>query len=268
MSARLADKIALVTGGGSGMGRAGAQALAREGATVVVADLAYERAAAIAEQIRADGGNATALTTDVSASEQVQSLVDRVAERHGRIDVLYHTAADTRFINNEDRRLTELDESVWDRMIGIHLTGAFLVCKYVGRLMLRQGRGSIILSGTVDALIGVAGLDSYTAAKGGVIALTRSLAAGLGPDGIRVNTICPGFVSSEPQMEWLADPARAATVQSLHILPIPTPEQIAPFVVYLASDESAAVTGGIFPIDAGYMAFKANIDVMGAMRTD
>ncbi len=267
MSGRLEGKIALVSGGGSGMGRAGAQAFAREGARVVVADLVLERAAAVAEQITAEGGDALALSTDVSSSDQVRALVNRVAERHGRIDVLYHTAADTPFINTEDRRLTELDEAVWERMIAIHLTGTFLVCKYVGRLMLRQHSGSIILSGTVDALIGVAGLDSYTAAKGGVIALTRSLAAGLGPDGIRVNTICPGFVSSEPQMEWMSDPSRAATIQSLHILPIPTPEQIVPFAVYLASDESAAVTGGIFPIDAGYMAFKAAIDVMGTMRT-
>ncbi len=267
MSGRLEGKVALVTGGASGMGRTGAQAFAREGARVVVADLALERAAAVAEEITAEGGDALALPTDVSSSERVQALVDATLERYGRIDVLYHTAADVRFINNEDRRLTEMDEAVWDRMIAIHLTGTFLVCKYVGQVMLRQRSGSIILSATTDALIGVAGLDSYTAAKGGVVSMTRSLAAGLGPDGIRVNAICPGFVATESQLEWMADPDRAATLEPLHILPIATPEQIAPFAVYLASDESAVVTGGIFPIDSGYMAFKAKIDVMGAMRT-
>jgi len=112
----------------------------------------------------------------------------------------------------------------------------------------------------------IAGLDSYTAAKGGVTSMVRSFAAGVGRDGVRVNAIAPSFVSTEPQMVWLDDDQARATIASLHILPIPTPEQIAPFVVYLASDESAAVTGTVFPIDAGYMAFKAQLDVMGTMQ--
>jgi NAD(P)-dependent dehydrogenase (short-subunit alcohol dehydrogenase family) len=160
-----------------------------------------------------------------------------------------------------------MPEAVWDRMIAIHLTGAFLMCKYVGRAMIDNGAGSIILTATTDALIGVAGLDAYTAAKGGVVAMTRSLAAGLAPDGIRVNAIAPSFVATESQMEWMADPDRARALDPLHLLPIATPEQIAPFAVYLASDEAAVVTGGIYPIDSGYMAFKAQIDVMGAMQT-
>jgi len=131
--------------------------------------------------------------------------------------------------------------------------------------MIAQRAGSIILTATTDALIGCPGLDSYTAAKGGVVALTRSFAAGVGKDGVRVDAICPSFVTTEPQLEWLKKPGSQAVMEVLHLLPIPTPEQIAPFVVYLASDESAAVTGGIFPIDSGYMAFKANIDIMGAV---
>jgi NAD(P)-dependent dehydrogenase (short-subunit alcohol dehydrogenase family) len=260
---RLDGKVALVVGGGSGIGRAGAQAFAREGATVVVADLRPERAEAIAAGI---GARATAATVDVASSEQVQRLVNETVERHGRIDALFHCAADVPFVNGEDRRLTELPEETWDRMLAIHLTGTFLVCKYVGRAMLARKAGSIILTATADALVGCAGLDSYTAAKGGVVSMTRSLAAGLGPDGIRVNAICPGFVATEPQMAWMADPARAATLDPLHLLPVATPEQIAPLAVYLASDESAVATGGIYPIDSGYAAFKARIDVMGAMR--
>jgi NAD(P)-dependent dehydrogenase (short-subunit alcohol dehydrogenase family) len=231
-------------------------------------DVNGQRAQAVADGIVAGGGQAFAAVADVSSSQQVQRAVDETLSRAGRVDVLYHCAADVRFINNQDRRLTELDEAVWDRMIAVHLTGCFLICKYVGRAMLAQRSGSIILSGTTDALIGVAGLDSYTAAKGGVISMTRSLAAGLGGDGIRVNAICPSFVSSESQMEWMGDPERAAALEPLHLLPVATPEQIAPLAVYLASDESAVVTGGIFPIDSGYMAFKAHVDVMGAMRTD
>ena len=135
--------------------------------------------------------------------------------------MLYHCAVDVRFVNYEDRRLTELDDAVWDRMIDLCLTGAFYLCKHVGRQMLAQRSGSIILSATTDALIGVAGLDSYTAAKGGVVSLTRSFAAGMAPDGVRVNALCPAFVSTEPQMDWLDVPESRAAIESLHLLPDP-----------------------------------------------
>jgi NAD(P)-dependent dehydrogenase (short-subunit alcohol dehydrogenase family) len=261
MADRLDGKVALVVGGGSGMGRAGAAAMAAEGATVVVSDIALDRAEAVADAI---GG--TAMHVDVASAETVERLVRDVVAAHGRIDALYHCAADVHFVNTEDRRLTELDDPIWHRMIDVHLTGTFYVLKHVGRQMLAQRSGSIIVSSTVDALVGCAGLDSYTAAKGGVTAMVRSFAAGIGRDGVRVNAIAPSFVSTEPQMVWLDDDKARATIESLHVLPIPTPEQIAPFVVYLASDESAAVTGTVFPVDAGYMAFKAQVDVMGTMQ--
>jgi len=169
-------------------------------------------------------------------------------------------------VNTQDKRLTELEDDIWNRVIDVHLTGTFQVLKHAGRQMIAQRSGSIIVSSTVDALVGCAGLDSYTAAKGGVTSLIRSFAAGIGRDGVRVNAIAPSFVSTESQRVWLDDERAKATIQSLHILPVPTPEQIAPFVVYLASDESAAVTGTVFPIDSGYMAFKAQVDVMGTMQ--
>jgi len=258
---RLDGKVALVVGGGSGMGRAGAAAMAAEGATVVVSDLALDRAEAVAGAI---GG--TAMYVDVASASTVEQLVRDVVAAHGRLDAVYHCAADVHFVNTEDRRLTELDDPIWHRMIDIHLTGTFYVLKHVGRQMLAQRSGSIIVSSTVDALVGCAGLDSYTAAKGGVTSMVRSFAAGVGRDGVRVNAIAPSFVSTEPQMVWLDDDRARTTIESLHILPIPTPEQIAPFVVFLASDESAAVTGTVFPVDAGYMAFKAQVDVMGTMQ--
>ncbi len=260
---RLDGKIALVVGGGSGMGRAGATAMAADGAKVVVSDLSLDRAEAVAAAI---GENASAMYVDVTSPERVERVVAETVERFGRLDVLYHCAADVHFVNTQDKRLTELEDDVWARMIDIHLTGTFNVLKHVGRQMVRQGSGSIIVSSTVDALVGCAGLDSYTAAKGGVTSLIRSFAAGVGRDGVRVNAIAPSFVSTEPQRVWLDDDRARSTIQSLHILPVPTPEQIAPFVVYLASDESIAVTGTVFPIDAGYMAFKAQVDVMGTMQ--
>jgi len=260
---RLEGKVALVVGGGSGMGRAGAAAMAAEGAAVVVSDVSLERAQAVAAAI---GASAVALQVDVTSSELVERLVAETVARFGRIDALYHCAADVHFVNTSDTRVTELDDKTWDRMIDIHLTGTFRVLKHVGRQMIAQGSGSMIVSSTVDALVGCAGLDSYTAAKGGVTSMVRSFAAGIGRDGVRVNAIAPSFVTTEPQLVWLDDEQARSTIGSLHILPIPTPEQIAPFVVYLASDESAAVTGTIFPIDAGYMAFKAQLDVMGTMQ--
>jgi NAD(P)-dependent dehydrogenase (short-subunit alcohol dehydrogenase family) len=245
------------------MGRAGAAAMATEGARVVVSDIALDRAESVASSI---GGDATAMRVDVTSAELVEQVVAATVERFGRLDVLYHCAADVHFVNTQDTRLTELDDEVWARMIDIHLTGTFYVLKHAGRQMVAQGGGSIIVSSTVDALVGCAGLDSYTAAKGGVTSLIRSFAAGVGRDGVRVNAIAPSFVSTEPQRVWLDDPHALSTIESLHILPVPTPEQIAPFVVYLASDESSAVTGTVFPVDAGYMAFKAQVDVMGTMQ--
>lgn len=260
---RLERKVALVVGGGSGMGRAGAVAMAAEGAKVVVSDVALDRAEAVAAAI---GGDTIGMHIDVTSAELVEQVVSATVERFGRLDVLYHCAADVHFVNTQDKRLTELEDEVWARMIDIHLTGTFYVLKHAGRQMVARGGGSIIVSSTVDALVGCAGLDSYTAAKGGVTSLVRSFAAGVGRDGVRVNAIAPSFVSTEPQRVWLDDPQALSTIQSLHILPVPTPEQIAPFVVYLASDESSAVTGTVFPVDAGYMAFKAQVDVMGTMQ--
>jgi NAD(P)-dependent dehydrogenase (short-subunit alcohol dehydrogenase family) len=266
MAGRLDGKVALVVGGGSGMGRAGASAMAAEGASVVVADIALDRAERVAEAIAKSDGTAAALYVDVARPELVERLVEDTVARFERIDALYHCAADVHFVNTQDKRLTELDDAVWHRMIDVHLTGTFYVLKHVGRQMLAQRSGSIIVSSTVDALVGCAGLDSYTAAKGGVTSLVRSFAAGMGADGVRVNAIAPSFVSTEPQMVWLEDNSARATIESLHILPIPAPEEIAPFVVFLASDESSAVTGTVFPVDAGYMAFKAQVDVMGTMQ--
>ncbi len=264
MSKRVAGKVALVTGAGSGMGRAGATLLASEGAKVVVADINEKTGARVCNSIAEAGGEATFVRVDVLSSDSVRAMTDAAVSRYGRIDILYHNAVDVRFVNEEDRRLTDLADETWDHMIDLVLNGTFRCCKHVGRQMLAQRSGSIILTATVDALIGCAGLDAYTAAKGGVISLTRSFAAGMAKEGVRVNAVCPGFVTTEPQLSWIEKREAQQMMNMLHLLPVATPEQIAPFIVYLASDESAVVTGGIFPIDSGYMAFKANVDLMGA----
>jgi NAD(P)-dependent dehydrogenase (short-subunit alcohol dehydrogenase family) len=263
VAGRLQGKTAIVTGAGSGIGRATAVAYAAEGANVVLAELVPERGERIAAEI---GRAAVAMAVDVTDAAAVEECVARTVERFGAVDVVVHSAADVPLVNDYDARLTEIDPAVWQRIIDLFLNGTFHVCRFAGRRMIEQGRGSIVLVATTDALVGVAGLDAYTAAKGGVVALTRSFAAGMAPDGVRVNAIAPSFVATEPQQRWLADPGSAETIDRLHLLPIATPEQIAPLAVYLGSDESEVVTGAVLPVDSGYMAFKAKVDVMGAMR--
>src|SRR4029077_20381223 len=165
------------------------------------------------------GDNATPMHVDVTSPELVERVVASAVESFGRIDALYHCAADVHFVNTQDRRLTVLDDDVWARMIDIHLTGTFNVLKHVGRHMVARRSGSIVVSSTVDALVGCAGLDSYTAAKGGVTALVRSFAAGVGRDGARVTATAPGLVATEPQKVWLDDADASATIARLHILP-------------------------------------------------
>ena len=240
--------------------------MAAEGARVVIAEIDPERGERVASQIRDAGGEAVADVVDVTDAAAVEAMVARTVERWGSLDTLFHCAVDVPFVNNEDGRITELPDEVWQRMLDLVLTGTFNCAKHAGRQMIAQGSGSIILTATTDALIGSAGLDAYTAAKGGVVAMTRSFAAGVARDGVRVNAICPSFVTSEPQREWLANEDSARAVDALHLLPVPSPEEIAPLVVYLASDEAAAMTGAVIPIDSGYMAFKANLDIVGAMR--
>jgi NAD(P)-dependent dehydrogenase (short-subunit alcohol dehydrogenase family) len=265
-SGRLAGLVVAVTGGGSGIGRAGAVACGAAGARVLVTDIDAGRAETVATSIREAGGEAASLAVDVTDRAQVAAMVEAAVERWGSLDGLFQCAVDVAFVNNRDARLTDLDDEVWERMLDVVLTGTYNCCKAVGRQMIAQGSGSIVLTATDDALIGCAGLDAYTAAKGGVVAVTRSFAAGVARDGVRVNSICPSFVSSEPQRDWLDDDASRRSVDALHLLPIPTPEDIAPLVVYLLAEESRSMTGAVLPIDSGYMAFKANLDIVGAMR--
>jgi NAD(P)-dependent dehydrogenase (short-subunit alcohol dehydrogenase family) len=255
----LAGKTAIITGAASGIGRAGARAFAAAGAQVVVADLDEARGRAVVAEIGAD--RALFHQVDVKDTGAVQAMVAAAVARFGRIDALFHNAMNVPLVNRADNRATELPESVWQEIIDLVLTGTFLCCKYVGRQMLAQKSGSIILTATTDALIGQAGIDAYTAAKGGVVAMTRSLAAGLSPEGIRVNAICPGFVDTPHQAPFLKNPAERQKLEALHLMGILEPEEIADFAVYLAGDKAKRMTGGIYPVDSGYTAFKGTMSL-------
>ena len=251
--ALLTGKVAIVTGAASGIGRAGAQAFAAEGATVVVADIDRQGGENVAREI---GGGAVFQQVDVRDTAQVQRMAADTGTRFGQIDVLFHNAMNVPLVNRGDGRATELSEDTWHEIVDLVLNGTFYCCKYVGKQMLRQRSGSIILTATTDALIGQAGIDGYTAAKGGVVAMTRSLAAGLSPEGVRVNAICPGFVETPHQAPFMSDPEGRKKIEDLHLMGILQPQDIADFATFLASDKARRVTGGIFPVDAGYTAFK------------
>jgi NAD(P)-dependent dehydrogenase (short-subunit alcohol dehydrogenase family) len=256
MQGRLTGKVALVTGAGSGMGRAGSVAMAAEGAAVAVADLNGESADRVSTSILKAGGRAMPFAFDVTHEREVIAAVDAIHSEFGKLDILYTCAIDSADVSQNDGKLIDLDLTTLRRIIDVNLFGALICAKHVGIRMVAQGGGAIIFSGTVDGLVGCSGLDAYTAAKGGLMAVTRSLAAGLGAHGVRVNSVCPGFVMTEAHESWLHDTAAVAAVQRLHILTVPAAEDIAPLVVYLASDEARCVTGAVWPIDAGYSAFK------------
>jgi NAD(P)-dependent dehydrogenase (short-subunit alcohol dehydrogenase family) len=250
----LSGKIAIITGAASGIGRAGVRAFADAGAQVVVADINEKNGRAVVEETGA--GKAAFEKVDVRDSQSVQRMAANTVARFGRIDALFHNAMNVPLVNKGDGRATELPEETWHEIVNLVLHGTFHCCKYVGQQMLRQGAGSIILTATTDALIGQAGIDAYTAAKGGVVAMTRSLAAGLSPAGVRVNAVCPGFVETPHQAPFLGNPVERKKIEDLHLMGILQPEDIADFATFLASDKARRVTGGIFPVDAGYTAFK------------
>src|SRR4030095_1913633 len=200
----LSGKVAIVTGAASGIGRAGGRAFAAAGATVVVADINKEGGERVVQEIGA--GRAQFEPVDVRDTLQGQRMVANTIARCGRIDALFHNAMNVPLVNRGDGRATELEEATWHEIIDLVLNGTFYCCKYVGQQMLKQGAGSIILTATTDALIGQAGIDAYTAAKGGVVAMTRSLAAGLSPAGVRVNAVCPGFVETAAHAALLRTP--------------------------------------------------------------
>lgn len=258
---RLKGKVAIVTGGASGIGKAGCEMMACEGAQVIVADIDMAGAEKVAKSIRADGGVAIAQTLDVRDSSSVQAMVKHVIDRQGRIDVLFHNAVSVPLVNNQDRRITELPEGIWHEIVGLVLTGTFLTAKYVAQQMLKQKSGSIVLTATTDALVGQAGIDAYTAAKGGVVAMTRSMAAGLSPEGVRVNAICPGFVATPHQRIFMDNPVARQKIEALHLMGIMEPADIAAIAVFLASEEAKRITGGIYPVDSGYTAFKSQVDL-------
>ncbi len=249
----LLGKVAIVTGGASGIGRAASRKFAEAGAKVVAADIDEAGGQLTAEKI---GENAIFVRTDVSSAADAEQLASACLSKFGRIDILYNNAAATVLCNEKDRPVHELDEWVWDKMINVCLKGVYLCSKYALPAMIEQKSGVIINTSSIDALVAEPGYDSYTAAKGGVISMSRSMAAEYARYGIRVNVISPGYVITECQQWYHDDPVARAQADSMHLTRIGQPEDIAEMALFLASDRAAFITGALIPVDGGFTAFK------------
>ena len=263
----LCGKVILVTGAAQGLGAAGAALFAELGGQVVLSDI---RSSAIADNARTlteRGFNASAMAMDVTDADSVMKAVTDIVGQFGRIDGLFHNAMSAEYVNNNDWRITELRDEVWDRIIDLVLTGTYRVLKATCQAMLKQKQGSVVLTATVDAVIGQAGIDAYSAAKGGVVSLTRSAAAGLSPEGIRINAICPSFMSTPDQADFLENPQQRVHFERMHLMDIPTPIDVAQYAAFLLSDASRVVTGGIHMVDSGYSCFKGRLDLRERVST-
>jgi NAD(P)-dependent dehydrogenase (short-subunit alcohol dehydrogenase family) len=253
---RLKDKVAIITGSGSGQGEAAARVFANEGAVVVIAEWNEENGKRVEEEIKAFGHEALFFQTDVSNENHIISLVDEVINRYGRIDVVFNNAGVGFSSSSKYKmdRLTETPLHDWNQILAINLNGVYLLSKYVIPIMKKQNAGSIINNSSLNGIIGVPGADAYTAAKGGVVALTRVMAVDYGKFNIRVNCICPGAIDTPMIADVLKNEAFAAAFTSNPLRRVGTPEEIANAALFLASDESSYVTGLIMPVDGGISA--------------
>ena len=250
---RLADKVVLITGAGSGIGRQTALHCAREGARIVAVDLNQSTAEKTVDEVAEQNGQAIAVQCDVSRAANCKHMVQQAEENYGRLDVLFNNAGISH-IDDDDAINTE--EDVWDLTMDINLKGVFLGCKYGIPALLRAGGGSIINTASFVALLGAATPQlAYTASKGGVLALTRELAVIHGRDNIRVNALCPGPLRTEMLMKYLdTEEKRQRRLVHIPMGRFGEAEEIARSVVFLASEDSTFITGTSFVVDGGITA--------------
>jgi len=253
---RLAGKVAFISGAGAGIGRASAKLFAAEGAAVVIAEKNAEAGALVAKEIEGDGGRALAVPTDVTDESSVERAVAAAVARFGAIHVLFNCAGGS---IPQDAPVTEVDLAVWDHTIGLDLKGTLLCCRHVIPQIVAAGGGSVVNSSSVVALKGHP-IHVYSAAKGGVLGLTRALASTYGRQKVRVNAICPGLVMSERLKarvgQGLLDQARGNGLDlEAHPFALGEPIDIARIVLFLASDESRMIHGATIAAEGGMSAY-------------
>jgi NAD(P)-dependent dehydrogenase (short-subunit alcohol dehydrogenase family) len=254
MAGRLDGKVALITGAGGGQGRAAAVLFAHEGAKVVVADVKDDGGQETVQMVKSAGGQAASIVADVSQAAQVEAAVRLAVETYGALHIMYNNAA---VLHRKDALVTNLEEDIWDLVIDINLKGVYLGCKYAVPEIVKAGGGSVINVSSLAGLVGIGNVHAYTAAKGGVISLTRAVAMGFAAQNVRCNVICPGGVDTPMMAHVFHNPNpkfRELSEKGHPIGRLGTPEDIAYMALYLASNESSWVTGSVFTIDGGYAA--------------
>jgi NAD(P)-dependent dehydrogenase (short-subunit alcohol dehydrogenase family) len=252
MAGRVDGKVALITGGSSGIGRAAALLFGREGAKVMVADYNAEGGERTTKSIREAGGVAAFHAADVSNPSEVEALIAKVVETYGRIDCAFNNAG----IEGQMSNTAECSIENWNRVIAIDLTSVFLCMKFELAQMIKSGAGSIVNTASVAGILGLANAPAYVAAKHGVAGLTKTAALEFAQKGIRVNAVCPGFIRT-PMVERVLDRGVFSEEQIFAAEPMHRmgkPEEIAETVLWLCSDASSFVTGLPMPVDGGYAA--------------
>lgn len=243
---RLKEKVALITGGGRGIGRAISLALAQEGTKVCVnyfhnKDTAEE----VVKRIKENGGEAISYRTDVSKLEEVNRMVEEVNKKFGGIDILINNAG-----LNIDKYLMIMNEKEWDKVIDVNLKGTFNCSKAISRVMISQRSGNIVNLASISAISGTAGQTNYSAAKGGIISFTKSLARELAPFGIRVNALAPGLIDTE-MVKQMPKEMLDRVLKITPLKRVGTPEEVAKVVTFLVSKEANYITGQVIKIDGG-----------------
>ena len=253
MPGQLDGKVALVTGGGSGIGRATALAFAREGAKVIAADVGVAGGEETVRMIKNAGGDATFVKADVTQAAEVEALIARAVATYGRLDCAHNNAG----IGSPVRAFTaEYTEENWDRVIAVNLKGVWLCMKYELPQMLRQGGGAIVNTASVAGLIGLRNSSAYVASKHGVVGLTKTAALEYARSGIRINAVCPGYINTAMVERSIGGDSQrqAQIIASEPVGRLGNPEEVAEAVVWLCSEAASFVTGHTMCVDGGYMA--------------